>query len=98
LIGSLYVKTAEVYKTNNEMTAIAEVIMPTCSNDRRLTGHISFNYKSNDGGSFHDYTYPVDGLEGQNVSAYVNVPYSMSDSGYLQIIDNTSCVKPVPFD
>lgn len=93
-VGNVYVGKAQVYKNNlNGVTAVANVNMPTCDNFSYLSGYITFNFISEDGGYFNNYRFYVDGYEGDNnVKAFVNIENSpMSDRGYLQIIDNTYC-------
>ncbi|BAQ66009.1 hypothetical protein GM3709_2774 [Geminocystis sp. NIES-3709] len=91
--GNVYILTGEVYKNDiGGVTATARVNMPTCNNSSRLKGYITFNFKSEDGGYFSNYTYDVLGKEGRNnVEAFVNVPYLMSDRGILTLVDNTFC-------
>lgn len=91
-IGNIYVGSASVYKNVSDgVSAIANVGLPTCGTTSKLQGYVTFSYKANDGGYFNNYKYNISGQEGANVTAYVNVPSSMSGSGNLVIGDNTWC-------
>jgi hypothetical protein len=91
-IGNIYVGSASVYKNvSNGVSATANVGLPSCGTTSKLQGYVTFSYKANDGGYFNNYKYNVTGQEGANVTAYVNVPQSMSGDGNLVIGDNTWC-------